>query len=163
MKPKRILIMAVTLISAVTLTACQQNHKFATKTNHSAIQKQVHKNVESTKYDYQDTKAYWLKYKNNTFFVVSNQINEQINSKKKLKNYLLIETTQNLGHPSYKELSKDGFTFIADNKIKPKESFGYGVITVGISHDYTTSAIIATANLNDPMYNRYKITKIAPI
>ncbi len=88
------------------------------------------------------------------------QPNEQLNTKNKLKTFLSQTTTQTLAHDSYQKLDEDGFIFIADNQFKPYQDFGYGMVTVGIPRDFTLQAIVATANLNDPLYNRYPIYQI---
>ncbi|ANY13847.1 hypothetical protein BCY75_07550 [Latilactobacillus curvatus] len=88
------------------------------------------------------------------------QPNEQLNTKNKLKTFLSQTTTQTLAQNSYQKLDEDGFIFIADNQFKPYQDFGYGMVTVGIPRDFTLQAIVATANLNDPLYNRYPIYQI---
>lgn len=149
-------------ISSIALAACKQSNNVDTSSQ-STSQNQSSNAHETIKYDYQHTRAYWLKYKTNTYFVVSNQVNEQINTKEKLTEFLRHETTQDLGHDSYKKLSTDGFIFISANKVTQKQSFGYGNVTVGVSRDYTLYAITGNANLYEPMYNKFKVTDITSI
>lgn len=159
MKIRHLWLTLTLTVALLGLTACQNHPAKTTTPQHSSQKKTVRPQNQQT-YDKKDFQAYWLSYRHKTFFVIAHQPNEQLNTKNKLKTFLSQTTTQTLAHDSYQKLDEDGFIFIADNQFKPHQDFGYGMVTVGIPRDFTLQAIVATANLNDPLYNRYPIYQI---
>ena len=141
------------------LTACQQTPAKTTSSRHNSQSESISRQNQQT-YTKKTVQPYWLYYRHKTFFVIAHQPNEQLNTKDKLKTFLSQTTTQTLAHDSYQKLDEDGFILIADNQFKPHQDFGYGIVTLGIPRDFTLQAIVTTANLNDPSYNRYKIYQI---
>ncbi|SON67486.1 conserved exported protein of unknown function [Latilactobacillus sakei] len=159
MKMRPLLLPITLAIVLLMLTACQQTPAKTTSSRHNSQSESISRQNQQT-YTKKTVQTYWLYYRHKTFFVIAHQPNEQLNTKDKLKTFLSQTTTQTLAHDSYQKLDEDGFIFIADNQFKPHQDFGYGIVTLGIPRDFTLQAIITTANLNDPSYNRYKIYQI---
>ncbi len=156
----RPLLLPITLVIVLLmLTACQQTPAKTTSSRHNSQSESISRQNQQT-YTKKTVQPYWLYYRHKTFFVIAHQPNEQLNTKDKLKTFLSQTTTQTLAHDSYQKLDEDGFILIADNQFKPHQDFGYGIVTLGIPRDFTLQAIVTTANLNDPSYNRYKIYQI---